>query len=588
MTVSEGAGRTGTERPAQQTASTPRPAAQDTAPGTRPPAQKTAPGTRPAQDAAPVPDLPARPRLAAGVAVHEPAEPGAPWIVQREDRYLRVGADIARLARVLDGTRDPDGLADRLGAPWNRRTVLVGLRALQARELLDDGTDRPGHRPHRIAFVPPLTLQFTLLRPDRLLSALRPLTTRLAGRPAAVTSALLAVGGVLALAARRPAVGEALGRPLPVLVYAAVLAAFFVSTALHEFGHGLTLSHYGGRPARMGVMLFYLAPAFFCDVTDGWRLPRARQRVRVALAGIGVQAVIAGGSGLTGAVLPAGDARDAVLLFSCLAYVSCLVNLAPLVKLDGYLALMTHLDLPHLRDRAIHDARGLLARVLFGIASPRALDRRWSVPYGLACMVFPVYLIATGIALWSELLLGLGVVGGCVLAVLGCYLLWLVGKGYLRVVREARAAGAGRTRAVLATVVLVAAATAALSFVRVPYTVTGAYERHGDRVDLVLSSTADRGPVRPGAEVTLQRSGVVTHTRVGRAEVAPGGGTHTDAPVTLFAPVRMGHAPSMPAVRYPLTVTDEPAATSGTATVDAGGVPLGELVYRKLAAPWHR
>lgn len=27
------------------------------------------------------------------------------------------------------------------------------------------------------------------------------------------------------------------------------------------------------RPSRMGVMLFYLLPAFFCDVSDGWRLP---------------------------------------------------------------------------------------------------------------------------------------------------------------------------------------------------------------------------------------------------------------------------------------------------------------------------
>ena len=34
----------------------------------------------------------------------------------------------------------------------------------------------------------------------------------------------------------------------------------------HECAHGLTCKHFGGGVHRMGFMLVYLSPAFFCDV----------------------------------------------------------------------------------------------------------------------------------------------------------------------------------------------------------------------------------------------------------------------------------------------------------------------------------
>ena len=52
-------------------------------------------------------DTPGAPGLAPGVEVHEPMADGAPWIVRRVDgQYVRIGADIAKLLKALDGERD--------------------------------------------------------------------------------------------------------------------------------------------------------------------------------------------------------------------------------------------------------------------------------------------------------------------------------------------------------------------------------------------------------------------------------------------------------------------------------------------------
>lgn len=133
------------------------------------------------------------PDLAPGVEVHEPMADGAPWIVRRVvGQYLRIGADIAKLLRAMDGQRDAGQLTTALGPPWTERDVDGVLTRLRPMAVLADPTpDRSQHRPDRkksvsrsIWFVPPLTVQLTLLRPERLMRRLRPLVSVLAHRGA--------------------------------------------------------------------------------------------------------------------------------------------------------------------------------------------------------------------------------------------------------------------------------------------------------------------------------------------------------------------------------------------------------------------
>src|SRR5207249_5184560 len=63
------------------------------------------------------------------------------------------------------------------------------------------------------------------------------------------------------------------------------LVVFCVVT-LHEFAHGLTCCHFGGKVKEVGFMLIYFQPAFYCDVSDSWMFPSKRQRMWVTFEGV--------------------------------------------------------------------------------------------------------------------------------------------------------------------------------------------------------------------------------------------------------------------------------------------------------------
>jgi putative peptide zinc metalloprotease protein len=481
-------------------------------------------------------------------------------VVQRgSHQYFRLQEDLARLVRAVDGVRGHDDLAEALGAPWTRADVGSAVRTLAGAKVLDDGVPKKD-RSSWFRFVPPLTLQFTLLKPDRMLARLAPLVAAAAHRGAAVAASAVAIGGLLALAFRADGLQSALGRPFEPLLYLCVIGAVLATTAVHEIGHGAVLTYHGGRPTRMGMMLFYMSPAFFCDVSDGWRLPRKEQRVGVALAGIATQTVIAGAAALATLFLGDSAARDGILVYAVVTYLSGVLNLLPFVKLDGYIALMSHLDIPHLRDRAMTDARRWLARLLAGGTGYRRElpGVRWAVPFGLLCMTFPLYIVAGAITLWSDSLQRLGALGALlVLCGIG-YFLHHLARGVRRFAREARTAG-GRPLRLGAVLTLAAAAVAVLGqLVQVPYTVNGGYTRAEDgRITLLLPLSTDRALITSGAPVRLYRAGIATRAQTGYATVAVDGadGTEAMAPLSALIPVRSEALPT-PALGLPLEIRD--------------------------------
>jgi putative peptide zinc metalloprotease protein len=530
----------------------------------------------------------AHPRRGLGVSVHEPTESGGSWIIQRgPHHYYRVQPDLARLALTIDGEHDHAELAAALGAPWTTPDVDAAIATLRERRLLDDGTAPAPPRSGRIRFVPPLTVQFTVLRPENLLRRLAPLVAAVMSRPGRALGTAIALGGPVSLLTHPRDVRAALGTPLPMSTYVWLFLAMIATTALHEVGHGVVLTSFGGRPSRMGVMLFYLSPAFFCDVSDGWRLPRRSQRVRVALAGAAVQSMVAGSSALAAPFVGDRPTRLALYAFAVMTIASGLLNLIPLIKLDGYIALMSHLDVPHLRDHAADDARGLLARLLFGgRRAPLALpDRRWATWYGLACMAFPVYVVATALTLWVDLLRQTGYVGACLASCALVYLAYRTVTGYAQLARRARAGGARRRRIVTATLMLVGVLAGMLTLVRLPYSVSGGYTVAPDgAVRLVLPPSADLDAAAPGASVTLYRSGIVLHEKTGTAAIHDGPSLRTTAPMASLFPLESTPL-QVPVVSYPLAAGTHPPDAAGTARVDAGSRPLAGWLFATYLAP---
>lgn len=532
-----------------------------------------------------------QPGLAPNVDVHRPDEKDAPWVVERGHReYIRVGKDLGCLLTELDGHRGHAELADRLGTPWTPEVVAKVVNDLHERGLLEDGSEQRRASGERwVKYVPPLTLQFTLLRPNRLLTFAAPAIHRLAGRVALGLAAIVAVAGVVALLAQGPAAGDALSEPLAPEVYVAVLAGFLVSTVLHEMAHGAALVRYGGRPSRMGFMFFYLSPAFFCDVSDAWRLPHGWQRVRIALAGIGMQTVVACLAAIVALAGSGGalseDVRQGLLLFALAGLVAGVLNLVPLIKLDGYIALMSWLDVPHLRDRSMTDARRLVARGLFGGRYERELpELPWAPWYGLACMVFPGVVVAQALLIWVDLLSRVPFVGGLVLLFGAGYVLYAAGRGAGRVAREGRAARAPKWRIGSALALVAALAVTALAVISVPYRVAGGYVSEDGRTALVVPRTAGQSDIPTGARVALGTNGPVLHRTTGRARTT-GDGRRTEAPAATLLPVRLEGDITTPVLRYPLSVRQKPDRPVGAATVDLGERRLGDWLYEKYVHP---
>ena len=530
--------------------------------------------------------IPARPQLAADVSLHAPRDNSTTWVLERDGRqYFRIGPDLARLAGLLTGDYDDDELLRLLGNRWTKEGLTAGISKLHQMQLIDDGREQE-FSARRIQIVPPMSVQFSILDPSRVLPRVTPVIRLLSRRPAMIVCAALVVGGLLALALAGDDVTRLISTPVPPGVLLLAVAGGFVGTVIHEFAHGATLTHYGARPRRMGVMLFYLVPAFFCDVSDGWLLPNPRQRVRVALAGIYAQLVYAGTAGIIGVLLPAGVPRDALLVLAAVTYLAALVNLLPFIKLDGYLALMAFHDIPNLRTSAMTDARNFLAQALYGARRNRILTQRWIVPYGLACMAFPLIVIGgVAFALWTQIAQGAGIVGALMVLTFLCGLVLAVGMGVVRIQRIARADGARWPRLIVVNVALAGALIVGLALIQVPERVPGHYRLDDGKAQLFIATTAATRGITVGAPVELRSQGVVLQPVVGTAVVGGGGSPDGTLPLTDVLPFSFDTGLDLDVLTYPLDLRQTPDYPRGTATVTVGDQSVWGWLYSRYVAP---
>ncbi|HVC46775.1 MAG TPA: biotin/lipoyl-binding protein [Terracidiphilus sp.] len=128
----------------------------------------------------------------------------------------------------------------------------------------------------------------------------------------------------------------------------------FVIGFIHESAHGLTCKHFGGEVHAMGLMFLYLTPAFYVDVTESWIYATRGQRLWTIIAGIWVELTLCGIAMFLWVNSAPGfwlhDLMYKVILFTGLAVV--VLNLNPLLKLDGYYFLTEAIGIPDLKERS--------------------------------------------------------------------------------------------------------------------------------------------------------------------------------------------------------------------------------------------
>ncbi|MFN7971389.1 MAG: efflux RND transporter periplasmic adaptor subunit, partial [Acidobacteriota bacterium] len=147
--------------------------------------------------------------------------------------------------------------------------------------------------------------------------------------------------------------------------FAGVLLLVFAVSIWHELGHGLTCKRFGGEVHDIGLMLFYGEPAFYCNVDDSYLFERRAHRVWVACGGAYFETTLCAGAVGTWLLTPAESTLHALAMsIVFVTGLSVLFNVNPLIKLDGYYALMDWLDVPDLRERSFRHLGVVLRRWL--------------------------------------------------------------------------------------------------------------------------------------------------------------------------------------------------------------------------------
>lgn len=523
----------------------------------------------------------ARPHLASDIAFEVVADE-AVWIVMVHGvPSSRVSRAVVDLLTAMNGETPLRDLHVRFAATESLESFLHLAERFRAIGLLEGDTKLP---PGRLAYRPPFTVQFATLHAPGIFRRLDRLLVPLSRRTVLISVVVLLCLGLLAATVQARDLLNVVTTPMPLSGLLILVAVLSLMTLLHEVAHGLTLTRFGGRPRRAGFMLFYLAPAFFVDVTDGWRLPDRRQRVAIALAGPAVHAVVAAVALLAALALPQPAIHQILLLLalSCAAIV--LVNLIPFVRFDGYIALMSALDEPNLRVRAIGDGANFLTRFLFGgRRTSKGLDVWWSVPFGLASLVAPVVLVLFAVARTAQALAGGGPVLGLFVVALETVVVLvgivLVSKALRRVLRS----GVSRLRFAFVVTALVASVAIAGVVIPVPLTATLGYATRDDQVVLVSAGDEAEAEVPEGAPVVLMSNGVLANVQVGEGTVRPRRPEPTTVPLDALFPVTADGVSVPAAIVAGVDVSEESGElpATGQARVELGTRNLWQTLWTR-------
>jgi putative peptide zinc metalloprotease protein len=222
-------------------------------------------------------------------------------------------------------------------------------------------------------------------------------------RPAKALYVILTAVGIVSfirglLAGTYPLLSTAgsYGLGLTALVLLNLVMVFF-----HECGHALTCKSYGRRVPKGGLLFYMGSPAFFVDTTDIWMEPK-RARIAVSLAGPVTTVLMGSLSAVFVGVFSSFPLNPILFQAAFVGYVGALMNLNPLLELDGYYVLMDWLDIPLLRQRALAFVREELLAKLFKERGKFSREERIFTIFGILAAVWTGLTVALTVYLWQS------------------------------------------------------------------------------------------------------------------------------------------------------------------------------------------
>ncbi|CAN5653936.1 hemolysin D [soil metagenome] len=179
---------------------------------------------------------------------------------------------------------------------------------------------------------------------------------------------------------------------------------------LHENGHGLTCKRYGGEVHELGFMLIYFMPAFYCNVSDAWTFNSKAAKLWVTFAGAFVELIICSIATFVWYLsAPGYFTHELAFTFMLVAGLSSIaINMNPLIKLDGYFALVDYLEIPNLSEDAASYVTALASKHIFRVpvAIPTYTQRmkRILFVYGVLSFFYKVFITCVMMILFYRII----------------------------------------------------------------------------------------------------------------------------------------------------------------------------------------
>jgi len=255
-----------------------------------------------------------------------------------------------------------------------------------------DGRKQPGRSAERQSIF---HLRFRVFDPDRLFNRLEPKIRFFWTKGFLLLSSIGIVAAAFLVWTNRE---ELISRFPDTFSWTSVLLVWVLIvavTTLHEFAHGLTCKHYGGDVHEVGFLLLYFTPCFYCNVSDAWLFREKWKRLWVGLAG-GYFDLCLWAAATFLWRLTIQDSLVNYLAWASLSVCGArsLLNLNPLVKLDGYYVLSDWLEVPNLARRAQQYWMATLRWLLWGAPRPEPMPRAALIlPYAIVSWAFIISLL---------------------------------------------------------------------------------------------------------------------------------------------------------------------------------------------------
>jgi CRP-like cAMP-binding protein/Zn-dependent protease len=173
----------------------------------------------------------------------------------------------------------------------------------------------------------------------------------------------------------------------------------YFSVVIHELGHAVILIRNGRRIKSAGFMIYFGSPAFFVESSDSLMMDR-RQQIVSSAAGPYAETVLASLSSLIVWWFPDWFLSQTLFVAAALNYYLVMMNLIPLLELDGYYILADLIQVPDLRPRSLGFLRDDLVRKI----------RHWEhfskqevglALYGILGIAFTIFVLYSSFRYWK-------------------------------------------------------------------------------------------------------------------------------------------------------------------------------------------